>query len=120
MSGKTKKLVNQEGRERYGNESVEGATSISQGSKEFVGADDEFEAAREEEKTLNAAHTEESAARARSQRAGNLAGHVPGTENGRDEEKVEGDTAGNRRQPEKNPVEPATGDVKTIFRGCNI
>ena len=119
MSGKTKKLVNQEGRERYGNEAVEGATSISQGSKKFFGADDEFEAARAEENTLNAAHAEESATRARSQRVGNLGGHATGTANERDEDKAEGKTAGNRRQPERNPVEPATGDVKIIFRGGN-
>ena len=96
---------------------MDGATSISQGSKKFVGADDEFEAARAEENTLNAAHTEESATRERSHRAGNLAGHATGTANERNEDKAEGKTAGNRRQPERNPVEPAMGDVKFIFRG---
>ena len=99
MSGKTNKLVNQEGRERYGGEAAEGATSISQGGKEFVGSDDEFEAARTEENTPNEARAEESAARARSQRAGNLARHATGTANERDEDEAEGNTAGNRRQP---------------------
>ena len=49
MSGKTNKLVNQEGRESYYYEAVEGATVISQGDDEVFGGDDNFEASRAEE-----------------------------------------------------------------------
>ena len=66
MSGKTNKLVNQEGREIYGDEAVEGATAISQGNDKFVRADDKFEAAFIEENAFDAARAEESVARAHS------------------------------------------------------
>ena len=49
MSGKTNRLVNQEGRESYGNKAAEGATAISQGNDKSVGADNEFESACTEE-----------------------------------------------------------------------
>ena len=62
MIGKTNILVNQESRERYGEESAEGATSISQGSNEFDGADDKFEEARAEYNAFDSARAEESAA----------------------------------------------------------
>ena len=119
MSGKTQKLVKQEGRESYGNEAEEGATEISQGSEEFVGADGEFEAACAEENSFNAARKEESAARSRSQRVGNLARHATGTAKKRDEDKAEGNTVGNCTQLEKNHVDQAKGDVKTFFGGGN-
>ena len=79
MSGKTNRLVNQEGREIYGNEATEDATEILQGDDEFVGADDEFEAAR----------AYESAASSRLQRSGNLAGHATGKVINHKEEKTE-------------------------------
>ena len=55
ISEKTNRLVNQEGRESYGDEAAEGATAILQGNNKFVGAYEYFEATT----------TEESAARAR-------------------------------------------------------
>ena len=84
MSGKTNKLVNQESSENYDDEAVEGATAISQGDGKFDGADDGFEEARAEENVFDAARAEESAARSRSQRAGNLAGHATRTANKRE------------------------------------
>ena len=71
MNGKTDIMVNQEVRESYDNEAAEGATAIFQGDDDFVGAENEFEAAC----------AEESAARTRSKRAGNMSGHAAGTEN---------------------------------------
>ena len=65
------RLVTQERRESYGDKAAEDATAISQGDNEFVGADDEFEAA----------HAEEITTRERLHRSGNLAGHVTGTAN---------------------------------------
>ena len=76
MSGETNRLVNQEGRDSYDDEAAEGATEISQGDDKFVRADGEFVASR----------TEESAVRARSQRAGNIAGQANDTANERKEE----------------------------------
>ena len=65
MSGKTNKLVNQEGRESYYDEAAEGATVISQGDDEVFGADDNFEASRAEDNAFDAACAEEIAERAR-------------------------------------------------------
>ena len=56
VSGKRNRLVNQEVRDSYGDEAAEGAAAIFQGGEDFVGADNKFEAA----------HAEESVARARS------------------------------------------------------
>ena len=75
MSGKTNRQVNQGGRESYGDEALEGATSILQGNDEFVVEDYKFKAS----------FAEESTARSRSQRAGNLARHTSGTANERKE-----------------------------------
>ena len=73
--------MNQESRENYGDEAAEVATAISQGDNEFDGADDEYEEARAEENTFDAAHTEESAERARFTEGGE-----PGRAYGRDGE----------------------------------
>ena len=81
MSGKTKKLMNQEIREDYGDEATEGTTSILQGNDEFNGADGEFEEECAEENAFNAERAEERAARERSQRVGNLGRYAMGTEN---------------------------------------
>ena len=110
ISCKMNILLKQEGRESYGDEAVEGATAILQGDDEFVGADDEFEAAC----------AGESATRARSQRAVNLSGHATGTANECEDDKAEENTARNRTRPLGNPVEQVTGEVETIFRGGNI
>ena len=53
------------------------------------------------------------------QRAGNLGRHATGTANKREENKAEGNAAGNCTQPARNPVYRATVEVKTIFRGVN-
>ena len=76
MSGKTNRLVKYEVREIYSDEAMEVATEILQGNDVFIGADNEFEVER----------AEESEARARSQRAGNLSGHTTGTANERKED----------------------------------
>ena len=47
---------------------------------------------------------EESVTRACSQRAGNLARYATGTANDPEEDEEEENTAGNRKQPERNPV----------------
>ena len=46
MKGKTKKLMNQEIREDYGDEAAEVAIASSQGGDEFGRADNEFEESR--------------------------------------------------------------------------
>ena len=81
MVGKTKKMINQESREDYGNKGAEGATALPQGDEELDGADDELEEARTEDNAFDAARAEESAARARLQRAGNMDGYATGTAN---------------------------------------
>ena len=86
MIGKTNRLVNQESRENYGDEAAEGATAILQGGDKFVGADDEFEAARAEKNAFDVARAEESTSRVRLQRAGNMVGHAMGTANERKED----------------------------------
>ena len=101
MSGKTKKLMNQEIREDYGDEATEGTASIFQGDDEFNGADGEFEEECAEENEFDAARAEERAARERSQRAGNLDGYAMGTA---DDPKEDEGAAGNREQLARNPV----------------
>ena len=64
MVGKTKKMINQESREDYGNKGAEGATALPQGDGKFDGADEKFEEACARENAFNAARAEESAARA--------------------------------------------------------
>ena len=58
MSRKGKKLIIQVIRKDYGEEAAEGTKVLSQGDKEFDGADDKFEEAHAEENTFDAAHTE--------------------------------------------------------------
>ena len=65
MSGKANKLISQEIRKEYGKEAAEGATSLSQGDKEFDGVDGELEESQAEENVVDVARAEESAARAR-------------------------------------------------------
>ena len=115
--GKTNRLVNQESRESYGDKTAEGDTSISQGDDEFIGAENKFVAARAEQNVFDAAHAEESETRACSQRAGNLAKRATGKANKREEDEADGNAAGNHTQSTRNPVEQATGEVKTIFGG---
>ena len=64
-----------------------------------MGADDKFEAS----------FVEESAARSRLQRAGNLDGHTTGTATKRKEYKAEENAVSNHMQPARNPVDQATG-----------
>ena len=105
MSGKTNRLVTQEGTEIYGSEASAGATSIAQNSKDFIEAAVKFDAVR----------PDKSAARAKSQRAGNLTNHATETVDERKEDKTEEDEARNRSHPERNRVEQATGEVDIIF-----
>ena len=86
MSRGKNKLINQESKEDYSDKAVEVATSLFQGEKHFDGAEDEFEQARAEESVFNVVHAEESVARARLQRAGNMAGCATGTANEPEEE----------------------------------
>ena len=65
MSGKTNKLISQEGKKDYGEEAAEEIKETSNGDDEFDGGDDEFEEAHAEEIVFDRAHAEESAARAR-------------------------------------------------------
>ena len=81
MSGKGNKLISQEIRKEYGEEAAEGTTVLSQGDNKFDGVGNEFEEERAEENAVNVARTEENAARARSQRAGNMAVYATVTMN---------------------------------------
>ena len=80
MSGKTNKLISQEGNKDYGEEAAEETKEISQGDEEFKG-DKTFEKACAEEIVFDRARKEESVARASLQRARNMAGYVTGTAN---------------------------------------
>ena len=86
MSGKTNKLISQEGVKDYGEEVAEETSEILQGDDKFDGADNEFEEARAEENTFDRERAEESAARERSQRAKNMEGYATGTANGPEED----------------------------------
>ena len=50
-------------------------------------------------------------------RSGNLDGHVTGTATERNEDKLEENTARNRMQPARDPMEKEPGEVDTIFWG---
>ena len=89
MIGKGNKLITQEIRKDYGEEAAEGIKALSQGDDEFGGAENEFEEARAEDNVFDAVRAEESAARACSQRAGNMAGYATGTANNPKEEEEE-------------------------------
>ena len=112
MSGKTNKLIIQEISKDYGEEAAEGTKVLSQGDDKFDGADEEFEEARVEENALDAGRAEESVARARSQRARNMARYVMGTVNDPKEEEEENNAEGNRKQPATNPVGEVTSGQK--------
>ena len=108
MSGKTKKLISQEGRKDYGEESAEETKEISQGDEEFKG-DKTLEEARAEEIVFDRARTEESAARARLHRARNMAWYVMGTANDPKEDEEEKNSEGNRKQLATNPIGGSRG-----------
>ena len=65
MSGKTNKLISQEGKKDYGKEAAEETKETSHGDDRFDRGHNEFEEARAEEIAFNGAYAEESAARAR-------------------------------------------------------
>ena len=109
MSRKTNRLVNQEGRECYGDKAAAGAASMSQNDDNFVNAAAE----------LNAARTGKSAGRVRSQRVRGLTDHVTGAAAERDDEEKEESAAMERLQPARNLVGQASGEVNTIFGGGN-
>ena len=66
--------------------------------------DDESVEASAEDNAFDVACAEESAARARSQRAANLAGYAAGTANEPEKDEEEENAAGNRKQPARNPA----------------
>ena len=78
MIGKTNRLVNQEVRYRYGNEATADVAAISQNDNEFVKVAAEFDTSI----------SEESASRARLQRAGNLTKYLKGAVENREEDKT--------------------------------
>ena len=120
MSGKTNKLISQEGKKDYGEEAAEDTIEISQGDDESDGADDNFKEARAEENAFDRARAEESAARARLQRARNMAGYATGTSNDPEEEEEEENLEGNRKQPTNNPIGGSRGWEKEIVaRSCS-
>ena len=112
MSGKGKKLISQEIRKDDGKEAAEGTKALSQGNDEFNEMEDKFEEARAEENTFNTARAEESAARARSQRVGDMSGYATGTPNNPKEEEEEVNAEGNIKQPARNPFEGSHGWAK--------
>ena len=104
MSAKTNKLVIQEVKKEYSEESAEETKETIQGDDEFNGEDEEFEAARAEEIAFDRAGAEESAARARSHKARSMAGYKTVTENDSEEEEEEENPEGNCKQPAMNPI----------------
>ena len=70
-----------------------------QDDDEFDGADNKFKEASAEENAFDGACAEESAERARSHRAGNLAGYAVGTANEPKEDKEEENASGNCKKP---------------------
>ena len=112
MSRKTNKLIIQEISKDYGEEAAEGTKVLSQGDDKFDGADEEFEEARLEENALDAGRSEESVAKARSQRARTMARYVMGTVNDPTEEEEEKNAEGNCKQLETNPIGGSHGWVK--------
>ena len=85
-------------------------TAISQNDDNFVKVMADFYSAR----------AEESVARARSQRAGNLTKHASGTVDEREGEEIEDNAEGKCSHPSRYCVEQATGEVDTIFRGGDV
>ena len=81
MRGKTNKLISQESRKDYGEEAAKETKAFLQGNNEFDGADEKFKEARAEYNAFNTARAEESAMRARLQRARNMAGYATGIAN---------------------------------------
>ena len=104
MSGKTNKLIIQEGKKDYGEEAAEETKKISQGDDEFDGGDDEFEEACAEEIAFDRARAEESTARECSQKARSMAGYANRTANNPKEEEEEENPEGNCKQPATNPI----------------
>ena len=104
MSGKVNKLIIQESRNDYGKEAAEVVKALSQGDEEFDGAGNKFDEARAKENVFDALRAEESAARARLQRAGNMAGYVTGTVKEHKDEEEEENAEWNHKQPARNPV----------------
>ena len=101
--------MNQESREDYGDEAMEGATAILQGNNKFNGSDEKIEEARAEENALYSSSAEDSSAMACSQRARNLGGYAIGTANKPEEDEEEKNATGNRKQPTSKPVQVSHG-----------
>ena len=120
MSGKTNKLIIQEGKKDYGEEAAEDTIEISQGDDKSDGADDNFKEARAEENAFDRARAEESAARARLQSARSMAGYVTVKTKDPEEEEEEENLEGNRKQPATNPIGGSRGRGKeSAARACS-
>ena len=109
MSAKTNKLTIQEGKKDCGEEAAEETKETLQGDDKFDGGDEELEAARAEEIVFDRARAEESAARARSQKARSMAGYKTGTENDPEEEEEDKKLEWNCNQPATNPIGGSRG-----------
>ena len=103
------KLSILEGKEDYGEEVAEETKETLQGDDEFDRGDEEFKAARSEKIAFDRARAEESAVRARSQKAGSMAGYKTVTENDPKEEEEEENLEGNCKQLETNPIGGSRG-----------
>ena len=88
------KLIIQEVKKDCGEEAAEETRETSQGGDEFDGGDEEFEEACAEEIAFNRAHAEESAVRARLQKARSMVGYNYGTSNNPEEEEEEENSEG--------------------------
>ena len=109
MSAKTNKLIIQEGKNDFGEESAEETKKMIQGDNEFDGEDEEFEATCAEEIAFDRSRAEDSAERARSHKSRIMNGYKTGTENDPEEEEEEENLEGNRKQPATNPIEGSRG-----------
>ena len=104
MGAKTNKLIIQEGKKDYGEEAVEENKETSQGDNKFDGGEEEFEEARAEEIAFDRGRAEESAERARLQKARGMDGYNARTSNDPEEEEEEENLEVNLKQPATNPI----------------
>ena len=104
MSGKTNKLISQEVKEDYNEEATEDTKEKSQGDNKFDGGDEEFEEARAEDIEFDRACTEESVARAHSQKSRIMDLYKTRTAKDPEEEEEEENSEGNHKQTATNPI----------------
>ena len=87
MSVEANNMISQDIRKEYCKEAAEETKELSQGDNEWDGADNEFDKAWAEENAFEVVCAERITARARSQRARNMAGYA--TETAEDPEEEE-------------------------------